>query len=359
MNPALSRCRSAAPAGPRRRSEKSGKVAARPNLSVDLGHTSRTEIAWSIVDSPVLGRIEFTSSRSSDVVSQKTVEPSPSPNLKAFSTCIISPLNVKKNRRRGLISGARLVLPPSPLPPATPGRTPQTALTFTAEWDSTEREFFFSPVSEEQPSSSISLKVLFSPVPVDIDAESHGIESTRCTPPDTPYSSADSRSFPSDDIFIEERKESISTAPTSAVDGSRSIHQESPVPPRVPFYMFETEMRRSIAVSESDEAYDKTCFEGLDEDVLLHPWMAFDSLCWGSAIERLRASQQAGGWDTVPCAPVFSKPLPDVPVDPIGSKLLGSRQSRFSRDSCTPPHRVGFPRCFDVCKVFAGAFHFR
>ncbi|GBE80857.1 hypothetical protein SCP_0305770 [Sparassis crispa] len=115
--------------------------------------------------------------------------------------------------------------------------------------------------------------------------------------------------------------------------------------------MFETEMRRSIAVSESDEAYDKTCFEGLDEDVLLHPWMAFDSLCWGSAIERLRASQQAGGWDTVPCAPVFSKPLPDVPVDPIGSKLLGSRQVILS---CILTHLVLTSSLHDPSRAFPG-----
>lgn len=77
-------------------------------------------------------------------------------------------------------------------------------------------------------------------------------------------------------------------------------------------------MQRVTAVAES-EAFDKTCLEGMDEDLLLHPWSAFDTLCWESVTE-LADSLDALRLPRMPAT--NSKSLPDVPSDSRSVKSI-------------------------------------
>lgn len=166
---------------------------------------SGTGNAWCIVDSPTLGRMPNVSRRT-ESSEKKDREDKENPPQSASGALLVSrfvfdrvfpltrapptllqtvplplpmantaPLNIKKIRRRGLISGAHLALPPSPLPlpvftPSQSSSTPQTAFTFTAEFDGRQNTFIFTPFESDPPrSTSSSPKFLNSPVPLNVD----------------------------------------------------------------------------------------------------------------------------------------------------------------------------------------------
>ena len=73
------------------------------------------------------------------------------------------------------MTDVQLNLPPTPQPPLrtpqaqTPvSPSPQTALTFTAEWDLHQRAFVFTPFETSYPLSATSLYPSVSPVPDDV-----------------------------------------------------------------------------------------------------------------------------------------------------------------------------------------------
>jgi len=316
----------------RRRFENSlDMVAARPELFVDLVSSSpaSTENAWSTVDSPILGR-PANGMMFSDVTNKK-VEPLRTLR-KPVPAAPVAPLNIKKIRRRGLLSGIPLTLPTSPLPVTTPGLTPQTSLTFTAEWDSAHKGFLFTPLTTEPP-SAFSPRAPVGPVPDDIEEECNELEpepgsTEQC--PSSPSSSASSVYSHATSLFIHERKTSnASTCPSSIVEFAKQVEDAPRYSHREPRNFFEAEMDR-VAPLPSPQAFDKSCLDGMDEDLLLDPWNAFDSLCWES-VDRMRESLRA-----LPLARCKrgAKPLLDVPVDTSGSSVLCSDEAAASHFSC-------------------------
>ncbi|KAI0937739.1 hypothetical protein AcW1_003817 [Taiwanofungus camphoratus] len=335
--------------------------AVRPELCIKVS-SPVVDNAWSMVDSPVLGRTSSVSRRPTEIATSSfaplrcSTKPRP-----------VAPLNIKKIRRRGLLSGVHLVLPPSPLSPPTPGLTPQTSLTFTAEWDSTQEEFMFTPLENELPTSALSPHAPTSPVPEDFDGELDMTPSSTAPCPGSPCSSTSSGSSHPDSLFTHERKQSVSTCPTTALDDpAKPSTSSASLPPHISLRLFQGEMQRVTAVAES-EAFDKTCLEGMDEDLLLHPWSAFDTLCWESVTEL------ADSLDALRLPRMLatnSKSLPDVPSDSRSVKSIvdftgadEAKDSRFSNDapllaaSKSKPHRCVPLHFRSLSKVFKGGFH--
>lgn len=345
----------------RRRFENSlDMVAARPELSVGLvSSPSSTDSAWSMLESPVLG-LSPNVVRFSEITNRQ-VQPLRLPR-KAAPAVPVAPLNIKKMRRRGLVSGITLVLPASPLPLATPGLsaglTPQTSFTFTADWDANERGFLFTPLCEAPP-TAFSPRTPAGPVPDDIEEEPVSapadVVSRRPASP-TPSSASSASSVFSDSasLFMHGRKASTaSTAPSSIFPEPEPEIKSAPQPSPVedPLRMVEAELER-VAPLPKSEAFDKSCLMMLDDELLRNPWQAMTSLCWESVDE-----------------PVARRPVPrlsyrnkiaDVPADTAQSgdfNLGEARLSRFSSDALTLASAVP-QQCHHLRFHFGKAFRF-
>ncbi|KAH9949278.1 hypothetical protein B0H21DRAFT_146949 [Amylocystis lapponica] len=292
-------------------------VAARPALHLKLTLPAGADNAWSMVDSPTFGR----ATQSLGVVDRASRSTPPSVSPAKLRNVL--PLNIKKARRKALLSCVPLVFPISPLPPATPmrtpstsGHTPQIALTFTAEWDSNQMEFFFSPVNEHIPPTAAIPKSLLSPAPNDMDEEFPAdAKPQRCPygarPSASSFSSTSSIVSCPDSFFIHERKQSVSTAPsTPAYDCEPMEVAQAPYVHKAR-YLFQEELHRATAVPEA-EAFDPACLDGLDDELLLHPWDAFTALC-----RAPMSDDMALGITCISPSPLLcrDKPLPDVPAD--------------------------------------------
>lgn len=242
-----------------------------------------------------------------------------------------APLNIKKIRRRGLISGAHLALPPSPLPlpvftPSQPSSTPQTSFTFTAEFDGRQNTFVFTPFESDTPRStfSTSSKFLLSPVPLNVDentslpnspapsTSSPGNSSVFALAPRSaalPYrktwieddaplpsdaSASDSEgsddsprsdpSTPVSDLFdaaphsAHRRNFSGSTAASSMVDLSSQTQQSASASlPRRSREWPELELPSSVGGSDLGHGFDD-----LDKDILNSPMKAYAREMWQS-----------------------------------------------------------------------------
>lgn len=332
-------------------------VAARPVTFVDLTQPSGTESVWGM-DSPTLGRMSNVNLRKPEspaksapaAMSGLGVEIRP---LEIRKAAHVAPLNIKKIRRRGFMNGVEAVqlhLPPSPLPPvrsplgvsqvttppsqtsltfnlppATP--TPQTALTFTAEWDLTQRTFVFTPFETAFSSPPMvftprSAGSTYSPIPDDVKSiitvagsrpgspaviafapEEHTIvrhalsiqvpaidvTDVEVVPP-SPSSSVDT---PLSEIFDERpclshsRKSSQTTlSPVSPVDAlsSKVGSSSSSLAKQMNLHVLEEELNRSMHVSERKDknVIDSKVYDELDEDVLMAPMAAFEQMFWDS-----------------------------------------------------------------------------
>lgn len=220
-------------------------------------------------------------------------------------------------RRRGFSTSLRLVLPPSPLPPPRsplgipslssspssplpPPRspfglsttsTPQTALTFTAEWDLTQRTFVFTPFQSTYSPSIISPMPSVSPVPDDVPSEvvpesqSNPDVNKKFPPPASPTSPLDSPSIYSpsvSSVFSHHRNgsQSTSTAPSSAAAdiSSKSDVYSSSLNRQVALHLFTQELQRAIPGPKCD--LDKECYEDMDEDLLMAPVDVFSRMLW-------------------------------------------------------------------------------
>ncbi|KZT72433.1 hypothetical protein DAEQUDRAFT_763139 [Daedalea quercina L-15889] len=329
----------------RRRFDKSlDLVAARPELFVDLvSSPSSTDNAWSMLATPNLVRDAVQGPRT------PYEEPEHSP-LALAPAVPVAPLNIKKMRRRGLLSGIHLVLPKTPLTPSTPntGHTPQTSLTFTAELDATGRGFLFTPISDE-PMSALSTQSTQSPVPDDIDGETNDIEpeppaaAPRSPCPGSPSSrsSASSLFSRSSTLFNHERKLSdASTCPSSVCPTDEEdvkpnedlestlffVHPFSPAAEET-INMLESELHRTAPIPRS-KSFDHSCFMGMDDALLLNPWQAFDSLCWTASVDQFPGRRSA--FPISPAVPVARTPAEDS----LGANNVNfqARTSHFSID---------------------------
>ncbi|KZT03930.1 uncharacterized protein LAESUDRAFT_761524 [Laetiporus sulphureus 93-53] len=324
-------------------------VAARPEVFVDLVTSpSSTDNARSMVDSPVLGQL------SGVALSNKDVDPLRV--RRAVPAVHVAPLNVKKKRRKALLSGAHLYLPASPLPPATPGLTPQTSLTFTAEWSATQRGFLFTPLTNESLRSDISPRSPLAYIPDDVDEAFSFHTSGHCLDghlPSTPLSCSSASSILSDStsLFIHERKPSAaSTALTSVYEEPIQATPYS-LPTESAVHCVESEITRIAAGSEP---LARSYLRQIDDDVLLDPWRAFESSCW-SSMEMSVAPVAA-----FPLSPLVSeKVVPDVPTDTLNGSIFESDEgnvSRFSADghpmASTKARKYGPLRFHCVSKAF-------
>lgn len=238
----------------------------------------------------------------------------------------VPPLNVKKLRRRALISGVPLVLPESPVMPPMANSTPSTSLTFTANWDATLHEFSFTPVSPGCPSPSPSPRFVASPVPHDVDADPDDVESNYFSVPVShprrsfSTSSSSSSSDDSDSLFSHSRKvSSASTAPSTVIDEPiKASASNTLAPPPITIDLFSREAPRSSFEARKEKPKPAP-LKTFDEDMLT-PWSAFEQSCWETLDQpftvQLRPPSTATPYAIADQRKSsFDKPLPDVPVD--------------------------------------------
>ncbi|KIP08651.1 hypothetical protein PHLGIDRAFT_117033 [Phlebiopsis gigantea 11061_1 CR5-6] len=378
-------------------------AAARSMRNVGRNVQSGTGNAWCIVDSPTLGRMSS--------VSRCTEErqPAASGSWLAAPIADTAPLNVKKIRRRGLVSGVHLVLPPSPLPlgstlavptPRT-ASTPGTALTFTAEWDLTQKTFVFTPFESEHPQSSISPKFVLSPVPDNVEDDyfprsppapttpsvystyapsrssmqalispaafrrswsgdiavvtdgptPSGLGDASSSEPSTPVSAI----FDSPDAFSHGRKLSHSTAASSVTDLSLP-DAEKPAPPSQAgddgadnvVYIFDQALHRAAPAPELSETYRE-----LDRDLVVAPMDVFEQTLWEATLPDVRAMRRATKKQP-PLTPQ-RRPLVDAPSSAFS---VYSLESSSSSSGGSPSSSKGSLRQ-QISKALSSTLHFK
>ncbi|TCD64481.1 hypothetical protein EIP91_004042 [Steccherinum ochraceum] len=360
-------------------------VAARSTLLVDLTQPSGTDNAWSMLDSPMLD--SPTLGRMSSFIKGKAPvrdKPVPAPlsltpvNVAPLTIrkANVAPLDIKKIRRRGFMTGVQLDLPPTPQPPQRSplaisttmplSPPPSTALTFTAEWDLTQRAFVFTPFETSYPLSATSPYPTVSPVPDDVASVSDTVAlaedevvPVEITPPSpsssvsTPYSELfdDASVYSQDDDVMRELE---SSAPSSASAPSMSPHglytkpeasSSSSLSRLVTLHLFEEELHRAIPADSNDSDFDKECYEEMEEDLILAPNDVFERMLWESTKSDARLSQLYLNTNTPrDIYPNFSRQtVPLLPLGP-GSAVaeLHSPESPYS--SYSPPSAVTVAR---------------
>ncbi|EMD33229.1 hypothetical protein CERSUDRAFT_118270 [Gelatoporia subvermispora B] len=404
-----------APAAHRRRFENSlDLTAARPEFGVELIAPSGTDNAWSIdsptlgwiIDAPSLSPVAGPSSSSACTRGSSSLRASSTMAAMRVPSIPTTPAHVKKTRRRALISGVHLVLPRTPLPPPTPGGGPHTALTFTAEWDASQHEFFFTPLCESAPKSSCSpgpsattstTAIMTSPVPFDVDEADYFEDPRRSLSPAVPRSAPITKRFkalspcsarpiprsasPSSGSVSSSSSKSSNTshepsspssppttAPTSFVDDlEKSKAYGTLFTSQMSASLLVADMRRTIG-DNLEDAFDASCLDGVDEDVLSSPWLAFHKQCYETTFEHCGTSpttQAAVLQDidiTVACSQLpewLDKPLPDAPIDPIDDDTIevdrGAVRSFFLAEADPVPLRKRHMLLFrlPVGKLFA------
>jgi len=379
-------------------------VAARSTL-VDLTRPSGTDNAWSMVDSPTLGRRpSFAPRRIELIQGEPSPIPSPLPRLtiniapleprkvdvsplsikKANGSSsagenkvtlslgpIPAPLDIKKIRRRALTTNVRLVLPPSPLPPPrspvlfspallspNSATTPQTGLTFTAEWDLNRSTFVFTPFETSYPLSAISPVAKTSPIPDDVASEVITVAESRYgedeqTSPASPSSSISSRYSDIFDTpispsiystFSHERRPSTASTATPLSTTEMSFKPEassssSSLNHQVTVQLFEDELHRTLH-TESRTDFDKGCYEEMDEDLLMAPMDVFTQMLWESTEETpipivpqevVGSSQMAAEGEKV---------IPDVPSNASLESMPHSHEAAMLRRHNLPPRLI-------------------
>lgn len=271
----------------------------------------------------------------------------------------VAPLNIKKARRRGIVSNTPLlILPPSPdcdvdspvLGKLPHGHSPQTALTFTAEWDLTRMAFVLTPYDAYYPLSadtpfSASTQLPYTPFAV--------------TPisPNMPHPSSPIPDVPdvvehlrSDSLHAELRDQADARSSTQVMAGTPFLYEDSvyssdssdvdsllsgdrrsrstafssiyeePSPKtqrctssfsqQITLNQFGLDLQGYFQKTCSD-AFDESLLGDLDEDVLRSPLGAFEQLCWQTTEER----STPGEYKTLARRGTMrrNKPLPNIP----------------------------------------------
>ena len=268
------------------------------------------------------------------------------------------------------MADVQLDLPPTPLPPLrTPlsippmspspspmSPSPQTALTFTAEWDLTQRAFVFNPFETSYPLSATSIYPTVSPVPDDVisvaDTVAVGEGAERGVVEVVPASPSSSVTTPCSEIFDDvsvysqddvEVKELDSSAPTSASVPSLSPHglysksegSSSSLARQITLHTFQEELNRSIHSESNESDFDKGCYEEMDDDLLLAPMSVFERMLWDSTVVESRLSKSSVHNILPPDVP-FSLSTESVPLLPSESGYTSTQSD--SPDSPHPPH---------------------
>lgn len=303
-----------------------------------------------------------------------------------------APLNVKKIRRRGLVSGVHLALPPSPLPltvtslTATTPRTsstPGTALTFTAEWDLTQNTFVFTPFESEYPHSAVSPRFLLSPVPVNVDDDSLPRSPAPTTPsfystftpsrasmqvlisphqkswssgfvivtddqeepaaavaddasssePSTPVSPI----FDSPSEYSHGRKFSQSTAASSVTDLVLPEAEKS-APPKAEgdaAQIFAKESHRAVPATTDGGDVIQDAYKELDQDLILSPMDVFERTLWEATVPDVQAAKRG---TLKQSAVPMRRPLANIPRNAV---------SRFSMYSLEVSNSI----LTDICSL--------
>lgn len=217
------------------------------------------------------------------------------------------------------MSGVQLDLPKTPQPqprsplagpPMSASPSPQTALTFTAEWDLAQRAFVFTPFETSYPSSATSLYPSISPVPDDVQsladtvALTEGGDQLEVTPasPSSSVTTPCSEIFDDVSVYSQDdpvNQEAESTAPSSASAQSMSPHglyckpggtsssssSSSSLTRQITLHLFEEELQRATQSESNDSDFDKGCYEEMDEDLLRAPMDVFERMLWDAATE--------------------------------------------------------------------------
>ncbi len=271
----------------------------------------------------------------------------------------VAPLNIKKIRRRGLVSGVHLTLPPSPLPTGSPKHSPpETALTFTAEWDLTENTFVFTPFESSYPPSSVSSQFSRSPVPVNVDEDtvsrsasliSPSVYSSMLSPhpaftPSRPSYVGDDRMAPNrpesikgndsaasshgtpvssifdrNSMYSHSRQLSQSTVASSVLEDPSKCGQATssvPITRETALHTFKQELHRAVPEPDDKSDFDRGVVDEMDQDLLMAPMHAFEKTLWESTESDAQAIRRSvvGQVATVfPNATRRERPLPDVP----------------------------------------------
>lgn len=251
--------------------------------------------------------------------------------------------NVKKNRRRGLISGVALDLPPSPLPTPSP---PHTSITFTAEWDLTQKSFIFTPFNPGYPLAPTAPHFMrdMTPIPVNVDEDvpyspplsapsvysavtsphhpclsaiqttwtmkgsTPSIASRSTSSPDSTDSSPCtpvSPIFDDDSMYSHGRKLSQSTVASSVTDLS---DEEDVVQSKM-----ETEASARSARS-GDKKAGTDNHQQLDRDLLLTPLSAFEQMMYEQMVPEPRSIRRTASTSPIARPNASRRPLPDVPI---------------------------------------------
>ncbi|KAH8103549.1 hypothetical protein BXZ70DRAFT_1005948 [Cristinia sonorae] len=303
-------------------------VAARSTLIVDLTQPSGTDNAWSMLDSPmmdspILGRMSSFNKGKAIARDKPVPAPLSTTPINVAPLVIrkanVAPLDIKKIRRRGFMTGVQLDLPKTPQPAprspliistTAPMSPPlDTALTFTAEWDLTQRAFVFTPFEAAYPLSAASSHPTVSPIPDDVQslADTVGLnergdsleDDDESPSPSSSATSPCSEIFDVDSVYSQDDSSSKDdcTAPSSA-SASSSPHalyskpaaSSSSFARQVTLNLFEEELHRVTSSESKKSDFDKGCYEEMDEDLLLAPMDVFHRMLYDTTEAEARRS---------------------------------------------------------------------
>jgi hypothetical protein len=268
----------------------------------------------------------------------------------------VAPLNVKKKvkqiRRRGLISGVHLDLPPSPIPTPSP---PHTSITFTAEWDWSEKTFVFSSSSTSYPLAPTATHFMrdSAPIPVNVDEDYFSYSPALSTPSvyttsvssphhprlsgiQTTWMSARTPSIASRSTSSPDSSNSSPSTPVSPIFDTNSIYSHSRKVSQSSITSSDTDYSEDMmAASPKRGALDRTadefsgralpctsyydcnhadCRTMMGRDLLLAPQSAFEQILYQSMVAEPLSARRPATANPIARPALHRRPLPDVPT---------------------------------------------
>lgn len=282
--------------------------------------------------------------------------------------------NLKKIRRRGLVSGVHLDLPPSPIPTPSP---PQTSITFTAEWDWTQKSFVFTPFDTTCPLApttthfsrdtvtipenveddyfshspalstpsvySVSISSPYHPSLSAIDIEwvgkgtSSSVTSGSSLSPDSSHSSPCtpvSEIFDNDSFYSHSRKSSQSTVASSVDDLSGSFSEDEAKKDALDEFI--DELSSSTVPTAIDDQILDSIISRRPRDLLLQPLSMYDQTLYRSPEIKPLAIRRPASASPISKPSRGRRPLPDAPISAKSTLSIYSPDVRI----CTlQPHQ--------------------